>query len=66
VVVAPHRQVVVLTPKIFDQAKEQALQKATQAVADLNALGLIISYRLTIGNAKGEERQLKKATAKPR
>jgi hypothetical protein len=23
--------------KIFDQAKEEALQKATQAVADLNA-----------------------------
>ena len=63
-VVAPHRQVVVHTPKIFDQPKEQALQKATQAVADLNALGL--NYRLTIGNAKGEERQLKKATAKPR
>jgi hypothetical protein len=50
--------------KIFDQAKEEALQKATQAVADLNALGL--NYRLIIGNAKGEEKQLKKATAKPR
>jgi hypothetical protein len=48
--------------KIFDQAKEEALQKATQAVADLNALGL--NYRLTIGNAKGDEKQLKKATAK--
>jgi hypothetical protein len=50
--------------KIFDQAKEEALQKATQAVADLNALGL--NYRLIIGNAKGEEKQLKRATAKPR
>jgi hypothetical protein len=50
--------------KIFDQAKEEALQKATQAVADLNALGL--NYRLTIGNAKGDEKQLKKAKAKPR
>ena len=50
--------------KIVDQAKEEALQKAAQAVADLNALGL--NYRLIIGNAKGEEKQLKKATAKPR
>jgi hypothetical protein len=48
--------------KLFDQAKEEALQKATQAAADLNALGL--NYRLTIGNAKGEEKQLKKAAAK--
>jgi vacuolar-type H+-ATPase subunit H len=50
--------------KIFDQAKEEALQKATQAVEDLNALGL--NYQLTMGNAKGEEKQLKKATAKQR
>jgi vacuolar-type H+-ATPase subunit H len=50
--------------KIFDQAKEEALQKATQAVADLNALGL--NYHLTLGKAKGEEKQLKKATAKRR
>jgi hypothetical protein len=49
--------------KIFDQAKEEALQKATQAVADLNALGL--NYQLTKGGAKAEEKQLKKATAKP-
>ena len=48
--------------KIFDQAKEEALQKATQAVADLNALGL--NYQLTMGNAKTEEKQLKKPTAK--
>jgi hypothetical protein len=50
--------------KIFDQAKEEALQKATQAVADLNALGL--NYQLTIGSGNGHEKQLKKATAKPR
>ena len=50
--------------KIFDQAKGEALQKATQAVADLNALGL--NYRLSIGNAKGDEKQLKKPKAKPR
>jgi hypothetical protein len=50
--------------KIFDQAKEEALQKATQAVADLNALGL--NYQLTIGNTKGEEKQSKKATPKSR
>ena len=48
--------------KIFDQAKEEALQKATQAVADLNALGL--NYHLTMGKAKGEEKQSKKATEK--
>jgi hypothetical protein len=42
----------------------RVLRKATQAVADLNALGL--NYRLTIGSAKGEEEQLKNATAKPR
>jgi hypothetical protein len=50
--------------KIFGQAKEEALQRATQAVADLNALGL--NYRLSIGNAKGDEKQLKKPKAKPR
>jgi hypothetical protein len=50
--------------KIFGQTKEDALQRATQAVADLNALGL--NYRLSIGNPKGDEKQLKKPTAKPR
>jgi hypothetical protein len=50
--------------KIFDQAKEEALQKAQQAVADLNALGL--KYQLIMGDAKAEEKQLKKATAKPK
>ena len=44
--------------KIFDQAKEEALQKATQAVADLNALGL--NYKLIAGDAKAEEKLLKK------
>ena len=48
--------------KIFDQAKEEALQKATQAVADLNALGL--NYQLILGSGKGDEKQLKKATAR--
>jgi vacuolar-type H+-ATPase subunit H len=48
--------------KIFDQAKEEALQKATQAVADLNALGL--NYQLTVRNAKGDGKELKKGTAK--
>jgi hypothetical protein len=47
---------------IFDQAKEEALQKATQAVADLNALGL--NYQLTIGSAKGDGKELKKTTTK--
>ena len=47
---------------IFDQAKEEALQKATQAVADLNALGL--NYQLTMGNAKGDGKESKKAAAK--
>ena len=35
---------------IFDQAKEEALQKAKLAVAELNALGL--SYTLTNGAVK--------------
>jgi vacuolar-type H+-ATPase subunit H len=50
--------------KIFGEAKEEALQKATQAVADLNALGL--KYKLIAGDAKTEEKLLKKVTAKPR
>jgi len=33
--------------KIFDQAKEEALEKATQAVTELNALGL--QYTLVNG-----------------
>jgi hypothetical protein len=50
--------------KLFDQAKEEALQKATQAVADLKALGL--NYKLVGGDAKVEEKQIKKGTAKPK
>jgi vacuolar-type H+-ATPase subunit H len=48
--------------KIFDQAKEEALQKATQAVADLNALGL--NYKLTMGSGKSEKKPIKKAKPK--
>jgi hypothetical protein len=47
---------------LFDQAKEEALQKATQAVADLNALGL--KYELVLAEGKGDEKQLKKGPAK--
>ena len=34
---------------LFEQAKEEALRRATQAVEDLNALGL--KYRLVEGEA---------------
>jgi hypothetical protein len=34
---------------LFDQAKEEALRRANQAVEDLNALGL--HYRLVTGTA---------------
>ena len=34
---------------LFEQAKEEALRRATQAVEDLNALGL--KYRLVEGDA---------------
>jgi hypothetical protein len=34
---------------LFEQAKEEALRRATQAVEDLNALGL--NYRLVTGAA---------------
>ena len=33
--------------ELFEQAKEEALRRATQAVEDLNALGL--NYRLVMG-----------------
>jgi hypothetical protein len=36
---------------LFEQAKEEALRRATQAVEDLNALGL--HYRLVTGAAAG-------------
>jgi len=35
--------------ELFEQAKEEALRRATQAVEDLNALGL--NYRLVTGAA---------------
>jgi|HubBroStandDraft_4_1064222.scaffolds.fasta_scaffold1722961_1 hypothetical protein len=35
--------------ELFEQAKEEALRRATQAVDDLNALGL--DYRLIVGPA---------------
>jgi vacuolar-type H+-ATPase subunit H len=50
--------------KIFDQAKEEALQKATEAVADLNALGL--KHQLTTVEGKSDGKQIKKAPAKPK
>jgi hypothetical protein len=34
---------------LFEQAKEEALRRATQAVEDLNSLGL--KYRLVMGTA---------------
>ena len=36
--------------ELFEQAKEEALRRATQAVEDLNALGL--NYRLVTGAAQ--------------
>jgi len=35
--------------RLFEQAKEEALRRATEAVEDLNALGL--NYRLVSGTA---------------
>ena len=39
---------------LFEQAKEEALRRANQAVEDLNALGL--NYRLVGGAAPGESK----------
>jgi hypothetical protein len=39
---------------LFEQAKEEALRRANQAVEDLNALGL--NYRLVTGTAAGENK----------
>ena len=49
--------------KLFDQAKEEALRKATEAVSDLIALGL--TYSLTNGDVKesGEKRAKKTSRA---
>jgi len=58
--------------ELFEQAREEALRRATQAVEDLNALGL--KYRLvetgsaagTIGKKPQPKRQPeKKGTARP-
>ena len=38
--------------RLFEQAKEEALKKATEAIAELNALGL--DYRLTHGTGKAK------------
>jgi len=38
---------------LFEQAKEEALRRATQAVADLNALGL--KYRLVTDTAPAKK-----------
>ena len=39
---------------LFEQAKEEALRRANQAVEDLNALG--IHYRLVAGTAPAENK----------
>jgi hypothetical protein len=39
---------------LFEQAKEEALLRANQAVEDLNALGL--NYRLMTGTVAGEHK----------
>ena len=39
---------------LFEQAKEEALRRANQAVEDLNALGL--NYRLVAGTAASENK----------
>jgi len=52
------KELVAERAKIFEQAKEEALHKANEAVADLNALGL--HYHL----APGDETQVKAGDAK--
>ena len=47
---------------LFDQAKDEALQRATQAVEDLNALGL--KYRLVNDTAPGNKGAGKKPEGK--
>ena len=50
--------------ELFEQAKEEALRRATQAVEDLNALGL--KYRLIeTGSAAGAKGAGKKPQPKP-
>jgi hypothetical protein len=58
---------------LFEQAKEEALRRATQAVEDLNALGL--KYRLVegappagskgVGKMQQKGQAEKKSTARP-
>ena len=51
--------------ELFEQAKEEALRRATQAVEDLNALGL--KYRLVeTGSAPGTKGAGKKPQPKPK
>ena len=51
--------------ELFEQAKEEALRRATQAVEDLNALGL--KYRLVeTGSAAGTKGAGKKPQPKPK
>ena len=46
---------------LFEQAKEEALRRATQAVEDLNALGL--KYRLVEGESAAGSRAQEKGQA---
>jgi hypothetical protein len=50
--------------ELFEQAKEAALRRATQAVEDLNALGL--KYRLVETVAAGTKGAGKKPQPKPK
>jgi hypothetical protein len=47
---------------LFEQAKEEALRRANDAVEDLNALGL--HYRLVTGTAAGENKSAGKESQK--
>ena len=47
---------------LFEQAKEDALRRATQAVEDLNGLGL--KYRLVEGESSAASKGDKKAQGK--
>jgi hypothetical protein len=46
---------------LFEQAKEEALRRANQAVEDLNALGL--KYRLISNTAAGQNKSAAKGKA---
>ena len=47
---------------LFEQAKEEALRRATQAVEDLNALGL--KYRLVEGESPAANKRVAKTQQK--